>query len=430
MRPLLPLLLVLVCACGRTAPERAALPPAPDPSPPLNAWDAGQDPAADAGAHPDAGLIGDIQFEDVHFVTGTPRKLNANRREATDVGNEVRLWVEPSRADISLDWRTDLGELDAPRGASVRFRSSAPGTAHVTVTASLPTGEALVRETAVEVTRPHRLRPILHGQWVAFERIAPSEVQVVSTVTREEVSLGSGTLLGFDGETVAVRPLRHGDRTLRLWRVGDWTQQSLAPPAIQGSWDYRGLGLSQGRLYYVTADASYQQNTLYSVSLATGAEQRHYGPMGLRGSAAWDGRLVFSEATAPQYAFRSWLLGGGTAVQPLPFVGVTQVVRSWAERHVALLSTTGYAIVDRTTGASVDVPSRLGSVTSVVLSPTHVGGHDRDPWGTRGAVFLDALDGSTRWRHELDDNDFADPSIDGRRLAWAHGGAVWLAEAP
>lgn len=426
MRPFLPAVLLTLAACGRTGLEREA-PDASQPGPPLQP---GLDAGADAGAPADAGLVSEIGFEDVHFVTGNPRKLNPNRRDGTDPDNVVRLWVEPRRAGLSLEWRANLGELDTPSAASVRFRSAREGTAHLTCTAKLPSGEAEVRATTVVVKRVHRNGARIHGDWVAFNTIAPQEVIAVSVSTRAQVELGPGQLLAFDGDTLAVRPLRSGNRTLGLWHAGNWTTRGVAPASIQSSWDFRALGLTGGRLYLAATDASYTQDTLYVTELAGGAERRLAGPTGLRGAAVWGGRLAFSEATAPAYAFRSWEIEGGATPQPLPTVDATQVVRAWSGDRLAVQSTRGYAILDRATGRSVDVPTRLGSVTSVVLSATHVGGHDRNPWGARGAVFLDALDGSSQWRGDLDTNDFANPSIDGRRLVWVHQNAVWLYEAP
>lgn len=428
MLRLLPAALILCAACGRTGLEQE--PPDAGPDGATLLPDAGLDAGADAGEPVDAGLITDIGFEDVHFVTGNPRKLNPNRRESTDPDNVVRLWVEPRRAGLSFEWQTDLGELDTPRASSVRFKSSTQGIAHVTCTAKLAGGEGQVRATTVVVKRVHRNGARLSGDWVAFNTIAPIDVVVVHTSTREQRDLGPGHLLAFGGETLVVRPQRSGDRTLGLWHAGDWTTRGLAPPSIQSSWDFRPVGLSGGRLFLAPTDASYTRDMLFVTELASGVERQLYGPMGLRGSAVWNGRVVFSEATAPTYAFRSFELEGSGAVQPLPIVDTTQIVRSWAARWLVVQSTRGYSLIDRSTGRAVDVPTRLGSVTSAVVSATHLGGHDRDPWGTRGAVFLDALDGSSRWRHELDTNDFADPSIDGRRLVWVHDNAVWLYEAP
>lgn len=393
--------------------------------------------APDAGAPADAGLVSEIHFEDAHFTTGNPRKVNPNRRDDTDLDNVVRLSVESFRGPgaLSLDWRTDLGTLDTTTGAEVRFRSPREGTAHITCTATERTsGATEARETTVVVRRGFRHGALLRGDYVVFNASAPGTVRAVDLRTRAERDLGPGTLLAFDGETVVIRPLRSGDRNLVLWRVSDWTTRTLAPPSIQTVWDYRWVQLSNGRLFWSTTDQRYTQDTLYSMRLDGGPEQRLHGPTALRGVASHGGDLVFSEVAGTMGtfdSFRSLIIENAAPPRALPAVDAASVVRSWFGPWLSTTSSRGSFLVERSSGRALEVRSLLGSVTSVVVSATHSGGHDRDPFSSRGgAVFLDALDGTTHWRYPLDTNDFVNPSIDGQRIAWVHRNAVWLYEAP
>ena len=200
-------------------------------------------------------------------------------------------------------------------------------------------------------------------------------------------------------------------------------------PSLQASWDYRWVRLTPGRMYWVTTDPSYTQDTLRTMALPDGVEQQVYGPTGVRGAAAWSGQLVFTEAFGAS-GFRSWRVEGAGAPAVIPTIDGSSAIRAWSDPLVGVVATSGVSVVNRLTGQSSAITTRLGSVTAVVVSGTHVGGHDRDPWGNRAAVFLDALDGSTHWRFDLDTNDFVTPSLDGRRLVWTHRDAVWLYEAP
>lgn len=383
--------------------------------------------SADAGRE-DASLLSIVFFEDAQDTTGNPRKISVSTPDEMDTDNLVRLYVSPLKTGLVLTWGTTLGKLSALEGAETTLVSPDEGTAKVTCWAYDPVrDERQSSSIELQVRKPQRTTPILRGESVVW---AGRDLGVyVARVPNGAASrLGEGTLADFDGRYVALKSRAFGDKSIVVYDLRTFDAHVIAPPSLSSSWDYRSVAVGGDRLSWMTADASYSQLSLYTWPLWDGPEAFVAGPEAFTSSCADRGKLLFvARDSAGDAVHRIYdpATGAVTAAADLDGWGTAT---SWHEPLVILTGPSGTVLVDRNLREAWTVQSTLGSIVEAEVSEGYYGGHAREPFGTRGEVFISGNLGEKR--HPLPTNDFVFPSVDGNRVVWAFENRIWMLEAP
>lgn len=443
------LLLVVVAGCARTEPwaerlpvddeEDGGLQPAGEDAAaggdvgPRDAAMAGLDAGAVDAADPTRDLIGAITYRDVDGIAGNPRKVSLSTVQATDLDNEVELKVQPLREPLTYQWGTSHGAIGGgvASGPVARFRAATQGVARISCRATLTaTGETQERVLEVVVKRALRTGPLLRGEWVVYT-LWPGFIEALHLPTGRMVEVGKAGLASFDGATIAAKPPSLGNKEIELAAVSDFRTLKVKPATLQQSWDYRHIHVSGDRLFWATSDRSYSVNSLYTQRIAESSETLLHGPALVVSAAASAGRLAFTAGdNATPRLYRNFVWDPVQKSRAQPQLDALGAVQSWKDPWMSLIGTGGVTVTNLSSGKSFAVSRPRLSTVSVDVGERCYGGHAREPFGTKGEVFLATYDGAVDRAHPLGTNEFVTPSVDGCRMAFAFGGKVFLLEAP
>jgi len=377
-------------------------------------------------------LVSEIRFQDIHLVSGNPRKINPNTVSATEPDNQVRLYVvllDDDPPPMSFTWSTDLGSIVSEQGAEIVFASAQEGLAHISCTATdLSSGDVYPRQLTINIEKAVQGYPIIRGDYVLWT-VSPHEVHGVHLPTRKAIAVGPGGLTSFDGKWASVKPPTLGDREIVLYNPASGTSQVHSPPSLKAAWDYRHIVVSGGQLYWATTDTSYEHIELYHMALDKLVENHVYTPDPGMTMAPFNDLLMFGEA------FDGGLFGNHlfTPAQSLLVetyeLNALGMVVSYHPPWVALRDYSGFRLHNAAQALTKEVTPSFGSVIGVELTEGYYGGQAREPFGDEGELFLVALDGSVDERIHFDTNDFLFPSVDGPRIVWVQDQDIYLFEA-
>ena len=378
--------------------------------------------------------VSGIRFQDVHLVTGNPRKINPNTPQATEPDNLVRLHVDPlvpNPPPLTYAWTASAGQITKRVGYEIWFKSGVEGEVHIACRIRNPkTGDQLERRLTLRIKKAFQAFPLIKGDYVVWN-VSPGQIQAVHLPTRKLLNLGSGSADGFDGVRVIARPPTFPDHSLYIYEVATAKKTILTPPTMKTAWDHRFLRISGDRVYWANTNTYYTQLTLYTMRLGEKAERKVYGPDLVIQTVLDNQRLVFTTKTLSAYNLFNHIYDPTThKVTARKDLDPKGMVVSWHAPWVVLRDLSRYSLLNLTTKKEIKVTTTLTSLVHVLVSSSHYGGHARDAFGTRGEIFLVALDGSGEKRQSFNHNNFMMPTMDGGRIVYMDKEDIYLFTAP
>jgi hypothetical protein len=413
-------------ACG----HRTAVAPS-DAGPPADAHVAADAASPDLTVNPAVPVSG-ILFEDVHLTTGNPKKINPNTPGATEPDNVVRLYVKSlvkSPPPLLYAWSTDLGQLLSGFGSEIRFKSSVEGLAKVRCRiTNTSTGAVLDRELTLTIKKAFQASPLIRGDYVVYN-LSPGEVHAVHLPTRTLRNLGDGQVESFDGKHAFCKPHKFGQYKFFLYDVVSGKKTVVATKGMTSAWDHRYLRVAGDRLYWANVSTNYTLYTLYTMDLGGKLEEQIYGPKLIINATLAGKRLVFSTKPLGVYQISNFAYDPSTkTTTALTALDPLGVVKSQDDPWVVLSGLSKYVLLNLKTNEQRKVKTSMPHVVSVQVSKGYYGGHAREAFGSKGEIFLVALDGAHEKRVPFNHNNFMFPDMDGARLVYMHSGDIYLFE--
>ena len=381
--------------------------------------------------------MSEIRFEDVHLITGNPRKINPNTPAATEPHNLVRLYVVPavsSPPPLHYSWTVSAGKIVKQDRHQIWFQATADGKVLVTCTIrNSTTGQQLQRKLTLTIKKTMEAFPLIRGDYVVWSSGSPNMTQAVHLPTRKLKTLGSGQAQGFDGVHAVARSPKFGDHAMLVYHVTSGKKTMISTPTMKAAWDHRFFRIAGQRIYWANTNTSYTQLMLYTMLLGQEKETKIHGPslvvrMELDVNSR---RLAFttSPLTGKYKIFNHIYDPTTNKVTARPDLDAMGLVEGWADPWIVLQDVSLRALYNRSTKQQYKITSKYSSLVSLRVSSTHYGGHARNAFGSTGEIFIVSLVGSQPLRVAVNHNNFMMPSMDRGRIVYMHQGDIFLLTA-